>query len=113
CGRVTPSMLDRAKSNLARFAVVGLTERFEESLILLHRVFRWPLHRLPAHNVGADRPHRADVGKEALKAIEDRNRYDRDLYRYACELFERAAAKIDMRRELARLGPEPRRAAYA
>jgi hypothetical protein len=111
CGRVTPSILERAKSNLARFAVVGLTERFEESLILLHHAFHWPLHRLPARNVGSGRPHRSEVGEETLRAIEDRNRFDRDLYRFASELFERALAKIDIGRELARLSAPARRAA--
>jgi sulfotransferase famil protein len=100
-GRVTEATLARAKTNLSRFAVVGLTERFEESLVLLQRAFKWRLDRLPARNVGSNRPRRTEVGAEALKAIEDRNRFDLELYGFACELFERAAGKIDMTAELA------------
>jgi hypothetical protein len=107
CGRVTPGMLDRAKAHLARFAVVGLTERFEETLILLQRAFNWSLHRVSARNIGENRPPRTEVGEEALKAIEDRNRFDLELYRFACDLFERAVGEIDMSGELTRLSAAP------
>jgi hypothetical protein len=110
CGRVTQELLERAKASLARnFAVVGLTERFEESLILLQRAFGWPLHRFALRNVGDDRPRRDEVSEETLKAIEDRNRHDLELYRFACELFEQAASGIDMAGELARLRATPER----
>jgi hypothetical protein len=107
CGRVTSRMLERAKSNLAAsFAVVGLTERFEESLVLLQHAFNWPLHRFPPLNVGG-RPPRAEVSKEAQKAVEEFNGFDLELYRFACGLFERAASRIDMTSELARLRAAP------
>ena len=38
--------LDEAKANLNRFAVVGLTERFDESFILVRRALGW---RLPMY----------------------------------------------------------------
>ena len=107
CGRLTLEMLDRAKSNLVRnFAVVGLTERFEESLILLQRAFDWPLRRFPRLNVG-ERPPWAEVDEEARQAIEDRNLFDLNLYRFAAALFERAVSGIDMASELARLRAAP------
>ena len=107
-GQVTLQMLDRAKSNLARnFAVVGLTERFEESLILLHRAFNWPLYRFAAHNVGNSRPPRTKVSEEALKVIENCNHFDLDLYQFASALFEQAVSKIDMASELRRLRAAP------
>jgi ethanolamine utilization microcompartment shell protein EutS len=103
CGRVTLQMLDRAKSSLAEhFAVVGLTERFEESLILLQRAFNWPPYPFPPRNVGENRPPRTEVAEEALKAIENSNRFDFELYRFASGLFEEAVSKIDMASELAR-----------
>ena len=103
-GRVTRHMLDRAKSNLvSNFAVVGLTERFEESLILLHLAFNWPLYRITAENVGVSRPPRAEVSEQALKVIEDCNRFDLDLYQFASVLFEQAISQIDMAGELRRL----------
>lgn len=102
CGRVTLQMLDRAKSNLAKkFAVVGLTERFDESLILLQRVFNWQLGHFAALNVGENRPSRTQVSEEALKAIEYANRFDLELYQFAADRFEQAMSKIDMAGELA------------
>jgi len=110
CGRVTQALLERAKSNLARnFAVVGLTEQFEESLILLQHAFGWPLHRFALRNVGGDRPRRDEVSEETLKVLQDCNRHDLDLYRFAVALFERAASRIDMAGELARLRAAPER----
>ena len=107
-GQVTSQTLDRAKSNLAsNFAVVGLTERFEESLILLHRAFNWPLHAYTARNVGSDRPRRTELSEEALQAIENCNRFDLDLYQFAAALFEQAASEIDMAGELRRLRGAP------
>jgi hypothetical protein len=103
CGRVTPALLERAKANLARFAVVGLTERFEESLVLLSRAFGWTLQPLPARNVGEDRPRRTEVGQDALEAIERSNDLDLELYRFASGLFEKAAGEVDMTGELKRM----------
>jgi hypothetical protein len=102
-GRVNSGMLDRAKSNLAAFAAVGLTERFEESLILFRQAFGWVLHPFTARNVADNRPRRAELGAEALEAIAHCNRFDLELYRFASALFEEAAERIDMAGELARL----------
>src|SRR5262249_9646240 len=90
CGRVTPAMLELAKSNLANFAVVGLTEWFDESLALLERAFGWRPRPYSAHNVGENRPLQSEVGEDNLKAVEHCNRFDLELYRYASGLFERA-----------------------
>ncbi len=41
-GGCTPAMLERAKQNLRRrFRVVGITERFDETLMLLKHAFGW------------------------------------------------------------------------
>jgi len=94
CGRVTRNTLERAKSNLARFAAVGLTERFDETLALLARVFGWGAHSYVAQNVAANRPHRSDLYRQTLQAIERCNRFDLELYRYAAGLFESAVGGI-------------------
>lgn len=108
CGQVTRQTLERAKSALAgNFEVVGLTERFDETLILLHRAFGWPLVRLAAHNVGDGRTQHGRLSAEELNAIGACNRYDLELYRFACALFDRAVREIDMAGELARLRNAP------
>ena len=38
-----PDALEKAKRNLERFLVVGLTERFDETFLLLRRALRWKL----------------------------------------------------------------------
>jgi len=90
CGRVTLQALERAKSNLAKFAAVGLTERFDESLTLLARVFGWGTHPYVAQNVGANRPRRSALDPETIEALERCNRFDLELYQYASALFEHA-----------------------
>jgi hypothetical protein len=95
CGRVTPAMLEHAISRLTRFAVVGLTERFDESLVLLQRAFGWRVRPPSAQNVGENRPPRIDVSEEALETIERCNRFDRELYRFASDLFETRVSSVN------------------
>lgn len=107
-GEVSSLTLERAKANLANnFAVVGLTERFEESQILLSHEFGWPLNRYNAHNVADNRPHRNEVTPEILRAVEYSNRFDMELYLQASKHFERAVGNIDMAHELGRLSVAP------
>jgi hypothetical protein len=97
CGRVTPATLERAMSRLAQFAVVGLTERFDESVLLLQHAFGWKRQSAAASNVGENRPARVEVSEAALQVIEDCNRFDRELYRFASDLFEEAISGIDVK----------------
>ncbi|MBI4259639.1 MAG: sulfotransferase family 2 domain-containing protein [Actinobacteria bacterium] len=95
---VTDEMLATALGNLDRhFPVVGLTERFDESLVLMARRFGWPVRRLRYFpvNVGSGRPRRESLSAEALALIEERNRHDLELYRHAAERFERQVAAED------------------
>ena len=74
--------LDEAKANLDRFLVVGLTERFDESFILVRRALGW---RLPMYSTGnASRgPRRARPGDQAKALITERDRLDVELYEHA------------------------------
>lgn len=59
-GGCTPAMLERAKANLVEaFAVVGLTERFDESLVLMRRAFAWTRLRYVSVNIDPGRSQRA------------------------------------------------------
>jgi hypothetical protein len=106
-GRVTSKTLEKAKANLRKFKAVGLTERFEEFQVLLHRQFNWPYCRYPARNVGNNRLRQAEIHDDTLNAIENFNRFDRELYQFASELFEHAIREIDMDKELALLKTAP------
>lgn len=104
-GTVTQEMLERAKTNLKKFAVVGLTERFEESQVLLRHAFSWPVCRYPARNVGERQAGGFDI--DMLDAIRRHNRFDLELYAFAVELFDEAINRIDMAGERALLSAAP------
>lgn len=88
------AMLDRAKENLARHAVVGLTERFDETLLLLRETFGWERRNLLYYrtNVGRNRKPRRQVSDEALAVVREHNALDLELYAFARRLFEERVA---------------------
>jgi hypothetical protein len=89
-GGCTPAMLEQAKRNLeAHFSVVGLTERFDESLIFLKRAFGWSNVHYVRANVS---PKKEPVAPKTLRAIEEQNALDLELYRWATERFDAAIA---------------------
>jgi hypothetical protein len=89
----TSEMLERAKCHLREhFTVVGLTERFDESLILLKRQFGWRLVLYRKRNVR--RVSQADevVDQATRQSIAGANAFDLELYEYARQLFEQQLA---------------------
>ncbi|GAB4460531.1 MAG: sulfotransferase family 2 domain-containing protein [Anaerolineae bacterium] len=81
--------LQRARHNLAtHFSVVGLTERFDESLLMLRRRFGWRRIFYVRENVTRGRPPREALPPETLRLIEGRNALDIDLYAHAARIFE-------------------------
>src|SRR5215211_6548020 len=83
-------MLAQAKRNLAEELVFfGLTERFDESLVLAKRKLglRAILYR-SSGRVNPERPRGDRIPAEVRRTAERCNRYDVELYRYAIELFE-------------------------
>jgi hypothetical protein len=89
-GECTREMLETAKANLEeRFSVVGLTERFDESLIGLKRAFGWSNVCYVRANVS---PRKDPVPPETRAAIEEQNVLDLELYRWASDRFDAAIA---------------------
>jgi hypothetical protein len=74
--------LAAAKRNLDRCLVVGLTERFDESFILMRRALGWRLPMYMTRNVSKG-PKPAPPSERTLAMIRDRNRFDLDLYDHA------------------------------
>jgi hypothetical protein len=92
-GGVTAAMLETAKRNLRRhFAVVGLTERFDESLLLYGATFGWRWLYYTRQNVTKKRVLEAETAPETLSVVREANRWDMELYALAAELFQ---AQID------------------
>jgi hypothetical protein len=88
-GECTEETLEIAKRNLREeCAVVGLTERFDETLILLKRAFGWRNLHYARQNVTASRPRKDQLAPETLDAVVKVNRLDLALYQYATALFE-------------------------
>ncbi|MGZ8630030.1 MAG: hypothetical protein ACXWZF_03565 [Actinomycetota bacterium] len=89
-GGCSPEMLDRAKRNIEeRFSFVGLTERFDESLVLLRRAFGWkPPYYVAANVTPSGRKEKVPESTRAL--IEEMNALDRQLYDWAGERFAEA-----------------------
>jgi hypothetical protein len=105
-----PGALDEAKRNLENFLVVGLTERFDESFILMRRALGW---RLPLYVTGNVSPRgRADGNvtplsdddyRAIVELIRERNQLDLELYDFARELHSAAVRQqgASLRREVA------------
>ncbi len=69
------------------FAVVGLTEAFDETLLLLQRVFGWHNLYYARVNVTRKRPLRAEITPDIDEAICHHNQLDLELYHHAAERF--------------------------
>jgi hypothetical protein len=94
--------LDEAMRNLDRFLVVGLTERFDESFILIRRALGWKLPMYATRNRGA-RAGSGPPSPEAIELIRERDRLDVRLYDYANGILAAAIERegASFRRELA------------
>jgi len=103
-GRCSERMLEAAKANLRdHVRVIGLTERFDESLLLIGHELRLSRpHYSPLNH--AVRRHRVSPTPQEIQSIRDLNELDVRLYGYAAERFADAidAAGPTFGRELAR-----------
>ncbi len=93
-GGVTRQMLLEAKRNLqAWFSVVGLVERFDDSVVLLGAAFGWTDLAYRRKNVNAERPPMEEVDPATIALIRDMNRYEIELYDFAVELHKAQIAR--------------------
>ncbi|MAS33846.1 MAG: hypothetical protein CL610_07560 [Anaerolineaceae bacterium] len=73
------------------FAVAGVLDKFDESLVLLSDHFGWNLSdsklSYTKGNVSHGRPTRHDISDHIYRAILKTNELDYELYRYATSLF--------------------------
>ncbi len=99
-GRCTRQMLERAKANLAQFALVGLTDRFDEFYALLANRLALPMRTYVVAKVNAKRPRAGQLHADTLADLEGRNALDRELYRFAEELFARQFSRVDLSVEI-------------
>ncbi len=99
-GGCTREMLERAKANLAQFALVGLTDRFDEFYALLANRLGLPMRTYVVAKVNAQRPRFDQLHADTIVELEQRNELDRELYRFGGELFARQLSEIDLSMEI-------------
>lgn len=87
-GQCTREMLELAKKNLRGFIAVGLSERFDESLMLFKQALSWSNVYYVKANVGRNKTTRNRLSRSALSCIERYNELDLELYQYASRLFD-------------------------
>jgi hypothetical protein len=88
-GTCTEEVLETAKKNLREhFTLVGLTEKFDETLLLLKRAFGWKNLFYTRRNVTTNRPKQNELPAATLDTIINSNQLDMELYRYATMLFQ-------------------------
>ena len=81
-------LLKIAKQHLSDFTFVGLTEKMEESLFLLHYTFGWkPLRNVVRKNVAPDQDPEF-LSEEAKHNLDNWSKLDQDLYNFAQQLFD-------------------------
>ncbi|AGY60171.1 sulfotransferase family 2 domain-containing protein [Gloeobacter kilaueensis] len=91
----TQQMYEEAKENLEKwFPVVGLLERFDESLLLWRSLFGWKLPLYVRRNANSRRKSVREISSEVRAIVEQVNRYDTQLYAHACLLFEQHIQRI-------------------
>jgi hypothetical protein len=87
-GKCTEQTLELAKRNLLEhFSVVGFTEEFDATLLLLQATFNWHNIYYVRHNVSKNRPAATALSAEEYKAVTAVNQLDIALYKYAQTLF--------------------------
>jgi hypothetical protein len=105
-GECTPAMADKAIRNLEEHpSVVGLTEHFDKSIILMKQRLGWSLPFYRVQNSTSNRPQKDEVSESDRALIQEYNAIDQSLYEYARECFEGSwsDAPASCHRDLARL----------
>lgn len=92
-GEVTETDLEKAKANLRQyFAVVGTTERFDETLVLLKQKLNWT-KEIPSYPRNVTGKKAEKLTDSDIKAIENRNLFDLELHRFANQLMDEMIQK--------------------
>lgn len=113
-GEMTREMLALAKARLITFAVVGLMEQFDASVVLMAKALQWNAPYYVASNVRRQRPRTMDLAPDVREWLTEQNQLDTELYEHAKQLFARQVAAqgenfpqavAEYRRMNARYGP--------
>lgn len=93
-GEAPQELLESAKKNLHDyFAMVGLMERFDESLLIMKRLFGWEDVFYERKNVSKERSTINELPADVLDVIVAHNQLDIQLYQYVQTLLEEMIAQ--------------------
>lgn len=94
-GCCSNEMLDMAIRNIDQyFPVVGLTEKFDESLILMSNYCRWKFPYYTRLNVGKNKPPKHDITDKVIESIKQFNDLDIKLYNYASQKLQEQVTEL-------------------
>lgn len=92
---LSETILEKAKKNIENhFFLVGLTERFNETLLLLKRELGWKTPYYSKANVTKKKPEYMDSSEDDIEFIKGKNELDIQLYEYATELFNKKISEL-------------------
>jgi hypothetical protein len=92
-GELTTHDLEVASANLRSFEVVGVTEAFDESMILFKRILGWSTPFYFSRNVSKRGTYPGNVSDRTISVIRERNVFDAEIYALARSLFGSHVAK--------------------
>jgi len=87
---VNEEHLRNAKRNLEHFVLVGLTERFDDSLLLLHKTLGWRYPFYVSRNRSPDWTQRIPVSEGTIEMIQASNQLDYGLYEFASGMLNKS-----------------------
>ncbi|MFT6502827.1 MAG: hypothetical protein ACJASQ_002958 [Crocinitomicaceae bacterium] len=94
-GECTREMLEQAKRNIdTSFAVAGINEMFDETVLLLQDEFRWKWPVYTRQNVTGHGVKPSDLDAETLAVVRKYNALDIELYDYVKEQFQKRIEEL-------------------
>ncbi|MFT4412435.1 sulfotransferase family 2 domain-containing protein [Fredinandcohnia humi] len=95
-GNIQNPDVELAKKHIeADFAVVGLAEMFDESLLIMKDKFKWNDITYEKANVTKKRPSIEDISKGVIQSLEDLNQMDLELYNFAKTRLENQIRELN------------------
>lgn len=93
-GACTQELLDQAKQNLESISLIGVSDRFDEFLVVLGKHFGWKRLYYESKNVTPRRPLAGQLSATTIDAIIDLNHLDLELYSHASKRVDQDMEKI-------------------
>lgn len=87
-GPITENNLIEAKENiLNHFAIVGITEMFNDSIFLMKKKFGWKNISYKKENITKNRLLKTELSPKLIESIKKNNKLDFELYHFAKSLL--------------------------